>query len=104
MISCKFVSHADALFAFNLSGHAMQAKSGKDIVCAAVSAAVDLTIHLAEECFGLDVEVDIVDSEVSFIAKDGLDIADKLISGLSDYLKAVKKDYPKAITIEYLEV
>ena len=87
----------------NLLGHAGYAEEGEDVVCAAVSAACDLTMHLAEEYFGVNPVISDKNG-VSFVATERFEIADKLLCGFRDYLEAVRKQYPTCINIEYTEV
>ena len=87
----------------SLSGHAGYAQEGEDIVCAAVSAACDLTIHLAEEYFGVCPVIS--DKKgVSFEATEQFEIANSLLCGFRDYLEAVQEQHPTCINIEYTEV
>lgn len=86
-----------------LSGHAGYAEEGEDIVCAAVSAACDLTMHLAEEYFGICPVISDKNG-VSFRATEQIELADKLLCGLRDYLEVVHKQHPTCINIEYTEV
>ncbi len=87
----------------SLSGHAEYAEEGEDIVCAAVSAVCDLTMHLAEEYFGT-APVITESNGVSFRATEQLAVADKLLCGLRDHLEAIREQYPTCINIEYTEV
>jgi len=83
---------------FTVSGHAGYAECGRDIVCAAVSSAVQLvTCIISDEmklkaCAKVDcgvVEYDVCD----------YDKAQAVLKGLEAYLYEVKKDYPKNIDI-----
>ncbi len=105
MINCCFKKNNGYLFAFEMKGHADNADYGKDIVCAAVSSACELTIHLCEEYYKTNPSVDIKgDGELYFTARENLSEASKLLNGLKDYMEAVKSDYPQCISIKILEV
>ena len=86
-----------------LSGHAGYAAYGEDVVCAAVSAACDLTMHLAEEYFGTKPVIS-AGKKLSFRASEQMDVADKLLCGFRDYLEMVQAQHPTCINIEYTEV
>lgn len=105
MINCCFKKKNGFLFAFEMKGHADADDFGKDIVCAAVSSVSELTIHLCEEYFKTNPKVEIKgNGELKFSACENLEDASKLLSGLKDYLEAVKNDYPQCISIKILEV
>ena len=105
MINCCFKKKNGNIFSFEMSGHAGNAEYGKDIVCAAVSSASELTIHLCEEYYKTNPLVDIKgNGELKFTARENLSEASKLLSGLMDYFEAVKTDYPQCISIKILEV
>ena len=103
MIECRFERKNGKFVAMALSGHAGFAQCGKDIVCAAVSAACDVTMHLAEEYFEVSPIIE-CKGRVLFRATAQLDVADKLLRGFDDYLKAVQQQQPTCINIEYTEV
>ncbi len=103
MITCRFEQKNGTLIAMRLSGHAGYAEEGQDIVCAAVSAACDLTMHLAEEYFGT-VPVIAQNNGISFRATEQLATANKLLCGLRDHLESIRAQYPTCINIEYTEV
>ena len=52
MIRFKFVRSGKSTIGFECSGHAGFAQAGQDIVCAAVSAAVELTITTVNDVCG----------------------------------------------------
>ncbi len=88
-----------------MEGHAGYAEEGQDIVCAAVTSVSDLTIHLCEEYFNVPVKVSADTSgNLEVDAVSNFEVAHKLFSGLYDYVESVKKDYPKCISIKFLEV
>ena len=79
-----------------LTGHAGYDAHGRDIVCAAVSAAADLTVHLAESYFGVRAEVSADSPGNLHVSLPGREeAAHKLFSGLRDYLEATAQAYPQ---------
>ena len=57
MIRAEFFSQAGRLTGFTVSGHAGYADAGEDIVCAAVSSAVQLTANGITEVLGMKARV-----------------------------------------------
>ena len=73
-----------------LTGHAGYDAHGRDIVCAAVSAAADLTVHLAESYFGVRAEVSADSPGNLHVSLPGREeAAHKLFSGLREDLEAM---------------
>ena len=105
MIVCKFGYHAGRICEVTLTGHAGYDAHGRDIVCAAVSAAADLTVHLAESFFGVRAEVSADSPGNLHVSLPGREeAAHKLFSGLRDYLEATAQAYPQNIKIQTMEV
>ena len=104
MIACKFQRRDSLLTGFSLTGHAGHAPVGEDIVCAAVSAACDLTVHQSEEYFGCKPDIRTRDGEILFSATENLPDADRLLRAFRDYLESVAAQYPQCIQIDDSEV
>ncbi|MBP5155351.1 MAG: ribosomal-processing cysteine protease Prp [Clostridia bacterium] len=101
MITADFVSESGRLCGFRISGHSGYAGAGSDIVCAAVSAMVRLTVNTVSELFGTEshTEADENTAEISFSFKPGDERAELLIQGLKDELTALAREYPKNIRV-----
>ena len=52
MTRCEFFMEDDRIKGFSISGHSGYAEAGSDIVCAAISAAVELTITTVNDVCG----------------------------------------------------
>ena len=65
MIRAEFFSKAGRLTGFSVSGHAGYADAGEDIVCAAVSSAVQLTANGITEVLGVKARVTAENDTVS---------------------------------------
>ncbi|MBO6116028.1 MAG: ribosomal-processing cysteine protease Prp [Ruminococcus sp.] len=102
MIRAGFKKSNGFLTGFDISGHAGYADSGQDIVCAAVSSAVQLTLNLLAE-FGFGPEVNIGDNIIkcSVAPADG---ASRIIDQLEKHLGSVLEEFPKTIKITISEV
>jgi len=92
----------------SITGHAGYAHSGQDIVCAAVSSAVQLTANLLTENFGLPAEIAAEDNLI-FIGRGrtgekDLDTFYRVMEGLRTHLQLIAENYPGTIKITYTEV
>jgi len=50
MIKFKIITDDNYAMAFTASGHANYAEKGKDIICAAVTSAINTVLEILEEC------------------------------------------------------
>ena len=103
MIRFKFVRSGKANVGFECSGHAGYAEAGQDIVCAAVSSAVQLTANLITETFGIEAQVSAKGDTVN-IRTDGSEIPAKLLEALSVHLQCISEEFPGTIKLEFTEV
>lgn len=99
MINVIFKSNSNGLISIQVNGHSGFDVSGKDIVCAACSSTVDLTIHTLEEYYGVNLKVEIGDNQVYVEALNGFETVNKLFSSLYDYLKTLSEEYKENIRV-----
>ncbi|MBR0231998.1 MAG: ribosomal-processing cysteine protease Prp [Clostridia bacterium] len=101
MITADFVSESGRLCGFRISGHSGYAESGGDIVCAAVSAMVRLTVNTISGRFraGSEAKVNEETAEIAFSFDPGDERAELLAKGLKDELTALAREYPKNIRV-----
>jgi len=106
MIRARFFSEAGHLTGFTVSGHAGFADTGEDIVCAAVSSAVQLTANGITEVLGLQAQVsaegDTVKLKLNDSAKGGE--GEAFINALKLHLSLLAEDYPKNVKLTCTEV
>ncbi len=102
MIKACFQKKNNLFVSFNISGHAGYAEKGQDIVCAAVSSAVQTIINSITDVFKLKAEVNVGENEISLASSDLT--ASKLIESLLIQLKAISEEFPKNIQIKISEV
>ncbi|MCR5807661.1 MAG: ribosomal-processing cysteine protease Prp [Oscillospiraceae bacterium] len=95
----------DTPVGFKVSGHAGWAESGSDIVCAAVSSAVELTCNTVTDFFGFDCYVG-VNGEYNSIelylpeyTPKIPDYAVKLVCSLKSHLEHISEDYPGTVEV-----
>lgn len=105
MISAKFIIDDSEAIGFEISGHSGYAEAGSDIICAAVSSAVGLSISAITDVIGAAAKVSVNDTDAHVLLvlseKDNLE-AKNMISALLLHLVALRDEYPKYI--EVLEV
>ena len=90
---------------FTVRGHAGQAPEGENIVCAAVSSAVQYaTILITESLQEQDEESAEGDTITVRLKTPDKGNASRVLEGLCQHLKFLSEDYPGTIEIEILEV
>ena len=101
MITAAFKTESGRLCGFGVSGHSGYAASGSDIVCAAVSAMVRLTVNTVSGLPGAkaraEVNEETADIRFSFDPCD--ETAQLLVRGLMDELTALACEYPKNLRV-----
>lgn len=105
MTKVKFFLSNEIICGFSVKGHSGFAESGLDIVCAAVSSAVELTANGITEIAKADAKVTVNGDEVSLRLID-LDnaVATALLKSLRLHLELLAQDYPSNIIINNMEV
>ncbi len=101
MIKASFTKKNGKFVNFRVSGHSGYSEQGSDIVCAAVSSMVMLTVNTVTEDFGVLASV-ITEEEnavIDFSVNNSDERAHLIISGLLRELKALENDFPKNISV-----
>jgi len=88
----------------SVSGHAGYEDSGRDIVCAAVTSAVQLTANSITEVFEINAKVSVKAAEVVIDVSDFNVTAGKLMEALYLHLDILSQEYSDYIEITVLEV
>jgi uncharacterized protein YsxB (DUF464 family) len=105
MIRIRFFQQNDRLCGITLSGHAGFAAEGKDIVCASVSSAVQLTANTLTEIFHINADISVCENSISIKLSDSSPIEGvKILEGLRLHSELLKDDYPEFIQITHTEV
>jgi hypothetical protein len=102
MIRAEFFGSEGFLTGFEISGHAGLAERGRDVACAAVSSAVQLTVNLLDE-FGYEPEVK-VGSDIIRCTVEPEDKSSRILSRLKEHFSAILEEFPKTIKITISEV
>jgi uncharacterized protein YsxB (DUF464 family) len=97
MIVCKFKVSKGFYEAFEISGHALYAKKGKDIVCAAVSTVSQHTARALSED-GAQLEIEEGYLKVEKIPKDN--ISQRFVEELRKTLEDIASQYPRYVRVE----
>ena len=105
MIIAEFFGTESEIMGFKISGHAGYDEHGRDIVCAAVSSAVQLTANMITEIFGYDAEVsaegDTVILKTTYSGEENLQ---KIFKGLLLQLECISQEFEGTIKIKFTEV
>ena len=109
MIEAKFFSENNRLIGFCIGGHAGFADFGKDIACASVSSAIQLTANSITECFAIKANLKVSeDNSVTLMLTDkdmnNIAVGEKLIDSLKLHLELLNEEFPKTIKIKFTEV
>ncbi len=103
MIRAEFYEKQGLLTGFRFSGHSGYAEAGEDVVCAAVSSAVQLTANILGE-FGLQPKITVGDNVIECICEDGGEIPPRLLNVLKQHFEAILEEFPNTIKIIISEV
>lgn len=101
MIKVRLLIGNDRLTGFDISGHAMFAESGSDIVCASVSSAAYMAANTVTEIIGAKAFANVGEAEMRFVLEEENAAAQAVLDGLRLHLTELSKQYPKNIKIIY---
>ncbi|MDE6424940.1 MAG: ribosomal-processing cysteine protease Prp [Ruminococcus sp.] len=103
MIRAEFY-HSDGLLrGFKISGHAGYAESGEDVVCAAVSSAVQFAVNILDE-FDCKPEMNVVDNLISCRITASENTASAILEVFRNHLESILEEFPETINITISEV
>ena len=101
MIRVKFLIGNKQPKGFEISGHALFAESGKDIICAAVSSAAYMAANTITDIIGADATATVEDGAMCVTLNQTNEQAETVLRGLELHLTELSKQYPKNIKIIY---
>ena len=99
-----FYSKGGFCVGFEVSGHSGFAESGFDIVCAAVSCAVQMCCNGITEIVKADAEVFVDSDEISLKVESFDEKVQVLLESLKMQIGLLEKDYGENISLFLLEV
>ena len=107
MTRCEFFTENDRITGFSISGHSGYAEAGQDIVCAAISAVVNMAETTINDVCGAKAKVRVKDEQARITLTlptscDEEESVQAVLSGLMLTLINLREDYPDYI--EVLEV
>lgn len=103
MIVAKFFCREGYPRGFAVSGHAGFAEAGSDIVCAAVTSAVQLVCNTITDVLCEEAQVAVEEDRITLRLDDGACAAQGLLEGLYLHLQILQEQYPghvKATKVE----
>ncbi len=100
-----FVSRGGTLRGFHITGHAMMADSGQDVLCAFVSSAAYMAANTITDVIHADAtaEADNGDMYVMVSPKDA-ELCRDVLAGLRLHLINTEEQYPDYLQVNYTEV
>ena len=101
MIKVRFSVGDRQLNGFEISGHALFAESGKDIICAAVSSAAYMAANTVTEIIRADAKAQAGDGAMVLTLNEPNTQAETVLRGLELHLTELSKQYPQHIKIIY---
>ena len=101
MIKVRFSVGDRQLNGFEISGHALFAESGKDIICAAVSSAAYMAANTVTEITRADAKAQAEDGAMVLTLNEPNTQAETVLRGLELHLTELSKQYPQHIKIIY---
>ena len=104
MITVKIFTSKDTYSGFHVSGHSGYDDPGKDIVCASVSSAVQLTANGITVCAKAKADIKVDDGDISVLLLDKNEKTQLLIDSFVLHIKELSKDFKDYLNIEILEV
>ncbi|MBR5681756.1 MAG: ribosomal-processing cysteine protease Prp [Ruminococcus sp.] len=103
MIRADFYETQGLLIGFRFSGHSGYADAGEDVVCAAVSSAVQLTVNILDS-LGFQTNVKVGDNVISCKLKAADKAAATILGQLKLHFEAILEEFPNTINITISEV
>ncbi len=92
------------LVGFTVSGHAGFADSGSDIVCAAVTTAVNMTANGITEIAKINATVNVKENEVQLKVKESSPESVLMLQSMRLQMEILQEQFPKNIRIYDMEV
>ena len=105
MITAEFFLKQEHFAGFSIRGHAGYSDYGTDVVCAAVTSAVELTANGITEILKLPASVGSFENEVRLTLPEGdYPQAEAFLQALRLHLELLRQDYSEFLRITDLEV
>lgn len=100
-----YMAGKDYIKGFCVSGHSGYAKTGSDIVCASVSSAVYMAANTMTDVINADADIEVRDGYIYFMLQPKyISSCHNILLGLKLHLATLEEQYPKNISVNYMEV
>lgn len=99
MIHAVFFESDGKLSGFRISGHSGYAENGKDIVCSAVSSAVQFASNLITDGFFIPADVWVKDNAFECRIKKPDENSTAILEMLRTHIESISEEFPKTIKI-----
>ena len=99
MIKVTIFTSDNGITGFESRGHSYFADEGSDIICAAVSSAVYMTVNTLTDIVRCQAKVNVSDGKMSFHVTTKLSEAQQILEGFKLHIEAMAADYPKNIKV-----
>lgn len=103
MITAIFSSKQEQLTGFEISGHAEFDEYGSDIVCSAVTSAVQMCCNTITEILKMPADVQVRENIISLQLQEPKQ-AQPMLKGLLLHFETLQKDYKDNIQVKLTEV
>lgn len=102
MIQAEFYTRESLISGFSISGHALFADAGEDIVCAAVSSAAYMAANTLTEILGLRPQIELQEGRMTIVLRtpDEITRAQEILKGLELHITQLASDYPNHIAVK----
>lgn len=101
MIRARFTHVDQTIRKITIKGHARQNEKGKDIVCAAISTAIIVTMNALERLDRIESYACIIEDGYFQVTVDRNDeIVEGLLANLEHTVKEIENDYPKYVNYQ----
>ncbi|MBQ9947205.1 MAG: ribosomal-processing cysteine protease Prp [Oscillospiraceae bacterium] len=95
MLKAVFYKENGRFTGFSISGHAGYGTEGNDIVCAAITSAVELTCNTITEFFGTSARVDVFENEVRLVLNGQHEPSQQLLASLCAHIENIASEHKK---------
>ncbi|MGN0687638.1 MAG: ribosomal-processing cysteine protease Prp [Oscillospiraceae bacterium] len=95
MLKAVFFKRGGSFYGFSVSGHAGYGTAGNDIVCAAVTSAVELTCNTITDFFSANAVVDVFENEVRLELRQDDIPSQRLLASLYAHIENIAHEHSK---------
>ena len=94
MTTVTFLTEGKRIIGFDAKGHSGYAAEGEDIVCSAVSSAVQLVCNTVTDFFNADADAAVGENRIELRLNSSDDPSEKLLEAFRDHMEYIQAKYP----------